>query len=548
MCKKIISFLLTLMMISGMISIPVMADDTSASTQAFGDEVVIADFTKMEDINNAGMKVDSQNKLFGDKSGTISDSKIEADNIRMDGIPVDGETIPNDWSEYTHLNLWVYSKAAVSDRKIVVAMSSNTSNEIVDDCGYSLFNQNFDGWKKISIDLSEITPGKNFDIKNVKYTWVSLEFGLSMDGAKYEGEELSFAKMWLSKEAETVTDVTKEVYSTNYPDSTTYSKLVSNNAKLKNEVTENHSYALKLTGTKSLLSNATAKWVFNAAEDWSSYNYINMRIKNASTNTDGSVKKGLFRLDVYSESGGYWNRAAGHGVEGSEWQTLSIKIPTDLKLTDGTATSMNDINGIQIVYITGTMYLEKIWLSTEDPNVPVEKPELETISIDDNETVSAYTRSIDFSYSNALDSDVAPTVTVAPEADYVVSCENDTVQVIFPEALAAGTEYTVTVSGVSDDNDSISFSTEKYSAERSDTAVYARYAPSEPAKMFIAVYSADNTLIKVEVIEDTDSNGVLAKDYVSLNSDESAKVFVWADDDTIKPLESPKEFLVDSEE
>ena len=252
---------------------------------------------------------------------------------------------------------------------------------------------------------------------------------------------------------------------------------------------------------------------------------------------------GGFGFRMFSKAGGYWWKSNLHSVTNTEWHTFTVKIPDDLVHSNNSATSMNDIYALKLNYISGTMYLEKIWLSTEDPNAPVVAPTLESTSISAEDVVSAYTHNIDFTYSKNLDSDVAPVVTVTPNVEHIVSYEKDTVQVIFPEALAACTGYIVTVSGVSDDEDIVSFSTEKYSAERSDTAVYARYAPSEDvtAKMFIAVYSADNTLVKLEVIENTDSNGVLAKDYVSLNSDESAKVFVWADDGTIKPIESPEE-------
>jgi len=556
MCKKIISFLLTLMMISGMISIPVMADDTSASTQAFGDEVVIADFTKIDDINNAEMDVDSEDKLFGDKSGKISQKKLDAKNVATGYFEIDSTKAPTNWSDYTYLNLWVHSEAVTEFKFAVMVRSSATVSQ---SSAWKHFNQDFAGWKKLSIPLSEISKGANFDLTNVVDTYVSFTYytGNDIDALVQNFKKFSIARIWLSKEAEeeVVTDVTKEVYNS-HSTSTTKAQLLDTKdykyAVLSTEAVESNDKSLKLTGT-GVVGCASRDWILHSdqsSEDWSSYNYLNFRIKNASTNDDGSAKNGGFGFRMFSKAGGYWWKSNLHSITNTEWHTFTVKIPDDLVHSKNSATSMNDICALKLLYISGTMYLEKIWLSTEDPNAPVVAPALESTSISADDVVSAYTRKIDFTYSKALDSDVAPTVTVAPKADYVVACENDTVQVIFPEALAAGTEYTVTISGVSDDDNSVSFSTEKYSAERSDTAVYARYAPSEDvtAKMFIAVYSPDDSLVKVEVIEDTDSNGVLAKDYVSLNSDESAKVFVWADDDTIKPLESPKEFLVDSEE
>ena len=62
---------------------------------------------------------------------------------------------------------------------------------------------------------------------------------------------------------------------------------------------------------------------------------------------------------------------------------------------------------------------------------------------------------------------------------------------------------------------------------------------------------ADNSLVKVVPVENVDTEGgvALTNDYVDLDSDQSAKIFVWADGSTtIRPLVSPKKFLVDSEE
>ena len=378
-----------------------------------------------------------------------------------------------------------------------------------------------------------------------------------------------------SAQADTTDTNDKEVYNS-HSTSTTKAQLLdtANNytyASLSTEAVENNDKSLKLTGTGAV-GCASRDWILHSdqsSEDWSSYNYLNFRIKNASTNDDGSAANGKFGFRMFSKAGGFWWKNNLHSITDTEWHTFTVKIPDDLVHSKNSATSMNDIYALKLLYISGTMYLEKIWLSTEDPNATVEAPEIDTISVSSGEEVSAYTRKIDFKYSKALDSDVAPVVTVTPDiildsaadsaANYVVSCEKDTVEVIFPNGLKAGENYTVTVNGVASRDGgitqvpaSVTFSTESYSAGRSDTAVYARYASSDTAKMIIAVYNEDGSLEKVEIFEPVEKeNGVLTftEDYLPVSSNKNAKIFVWADDDsTIEPLELPKTFLVDSEE
>lgn len=520
---------------------------TTSTNIVFPDEVVIADFTKLADIEKGELDVDTTNKLFGEKSGTFGEEKISA-GPNIAPITVDGVTAPTDWSKYTHFNFWMYSEEVNSDIKFVMVLRTpGTSGN----SAYKVLKQDFAGWKKFSIPLSDFGKGPNFDITNVQDAYVSYTFSSingTWDASKYK--KVSFAKMWLSTDAATVTDVTKEVYNSNST-STTRAQLTdtatNKYAVLSSEDFDSNDQSLKLTGT-GVVGCASRDWVLHSdqsSEDWSSYNYLNFRIKNASTNDDGSAKNGGFGFRMFSKAGGYWWKSNLHSITDTEWHTFTVKIPDDLVHSKASAESMNDIYALKLVYISGTMYLEKIWLSTEDPNAVVEAPNFESSSVSNGDVVSAYTHNIDFTYSKALDSDIAPTVTVAPEADYVVACENDTVQVIFPEALAAGTEYTVTVGGVSEAGESVTFSTENYSTGRSESAVYARYASSDytSGKMFVATYNADDTLANVSVVNGTVTDGVLtiSNDYVALDSTMSARIFVW-EGATLRPLTIPVNF------
>lgn len=146
------------------------------------------------------------------------------------------------------------------------------------------------------------------------------------------------------------------------------------NAKLRNDtlegthVTESNNAVLKLTGNGTA-SDVSRTWVFSATEDWSSYNYLNFRIRNTSTDAGGDATDGTFIFKIFPTAGN-WTKTDGHTVAGNEWQTLSVEIPNGFTPSNGVVdkTSMNNIAGLQFINIAGTMWLERIWLSIENPN------------------------------------------------------------------------------------------------------------------------------------------------------------------------------------
>ena len=529
-------------------SFGIVAEDANLSfstseTIVFPDEVVIADFTKLADLEKAKLDVDTDNKLFGEKSGTFGEAKISA-GPNMDPIALDGVTAPTDWSKYTHFNFWMYSKEINPDIEFVMVLrtpgtSGNSANKVL--------KQDFAGWKKFSIPLSDFYKGPNFDITNVQDAYVSYTYSSingTWDESKYK--KVSFAKMWLSSEGKN----DKEIFNS---DSTSATKAYFSNtyAALNQDVLEDNDMSLKLTGTGDN-ANESRNPTF-AAQDWTGYNYINFRMKNAGE-TEGKFNfYATVNKAEANGANGYWTKG-GIRVTSSEWQTISIPIPSGFTFTYNSSaptvyTEMSHIEGLRFDYINGTMYLEKIWLSAEDCS---RVPAFETVSVADGEEVSSFTRKIDFTYSEKLSSKL-PTIAVTPAVDYVAETNGNTLSVIFPDGLSAGKSYTVTVGadvksayGVSaTEGASVSFTTESYSTERSESAVYARYASSDYAsgKMFVATYNADDTLANVSVVNGTVSDGVLSisNDYVALDSTMSARIFVW-DGATLRPLTTPVNF------
>lgn len=521
----------------------------------FPDEIILADFTRMDDIEKAMLTADSENKIFGEKSGTLSAEKL-AESPSMYPIVADNAAIPYDWSQYTHFNIWVYSKEATSDRQFALVMRS--SNATSTNTAAYYVDQDFAGWKKLCVPISAFSEGKLFDITQIKDCYVSFVYGNLKEGSGKEAEwsiekykKVSFAKMWLSTEK-------SEGYSELYnSDSSSSTKSIFNKttyAVLSTDATEGNNQSLKLYGIGDNASES--KNPTFEAQNWTDYSYLNFRIKNGNEAAeDGSIPDAQFNFyatvtgSTATAAAGYWSKK-NIKVTGSDWQTVSIAIPKGFSFTKNDSTpviytEMSHIEGLRFDYITGTLYVEKIWLSDRDSSAA---PVLESISAENNSSLSAFTRKIDFTYSEALSSG-APTVTVSPEADFITDVSGNTVSVIFPDGLASDKAYTVTVGddvksvfGVkSGKSESVSFTTEKYSAERSDSAVFASFASDDASgKMFIAVYDSEGIMENIYVTNAIANNGVLSlkNDYAAIGEGKSAKIFVW-EGTSLKPLTNP---------
>jgi len=184
-----------------------------------------------------------------------------------------------------------------------------------------------------------------------------------------------------SAKANTTDTNDKEVYNSSLS-SGTKANFSQNGATLTNDevqgthVTDANDAVLKLTGDGSDAAASKSKqWIFGGTvtnmqpEDWSSYNYLNFRIRNTSTDAGGNPIDGSFIFKMFPSTGGNWTKTDGHTVTGNEWQTLSVEIPNGFTPSNGVVdkTSMNNIAGLQFTNIAGTMWLERIWLSTEKP-------------------------------------------------------------------------------------------------------------------------------------------------------------------------------------
>ena len=184
-----------------------------------------------------------------------------------------------------------------------------------------------------------------------------------------------------SAKANTTDTNDKEVYNSSLS-SDTKANFSQNGATLTNDevqgthVTDANDAVLKLTGDGSDAAASKSKqWIFGGTvtnmqpEDWSSYNYLNFRIRNTSTDAGGNPIDGSFIFKMFPSTGGNWTKTDGHTVTGNEWQTLSVEIPNGFTPSNGVVdkTSMNNIAGLQFTNIAGTMWLERIWLSTEKP-------------------------------------------------------------------------------------------------------------------------------------------------------------------------------------
>lgn len=392
MRKKLLSITLALLMCLSLMAVNVAAENDGIA--------VLADYTQQGWIDRAGLVADTENKLFGEKSATFGENGA-AVATAMNAVGLATYSLPTDWSGYTHVNMWVYSDAA-SDREFRFAIRNATANGSTPSRTY-LINQDFAGWKKISIPISDFSANANFDMTAVKDYYVSLTWGISYDEAKYV--KLSFAKIWLSTETET-----NDTYSV--IDGSNYSNIVDNvDAVSDSSVKREYASSVKLAGTGQD-SNETKRYAFSSAQDWTDYSYINFWVKN----TNSANSKAVIRLCIEKTeaSGAYGQWYSNLNVSDDDWAIVSIPLSSFSQgksgdYTDEKYKTMCHITGFFLDAINGNMYLDKVWVSKELP--AAESKELydsdttvlnsatvgtQNSEIKENNTYSLYVKGADF--------------------------------------------------------------------------------------------------------------------------------------------------------
>ena len=185
-----------------------------------------------------------------------------------------------------------------------------------------------------------------------------------------------------------------------------------------------------------------------------------------------------------------------------------------------------------------------MWLSESSDNSAFR---LESSSVANDSAISSLTRKIDLTYTLPV-ADVK-SVNVYPQTDFITDVNDKTISIIFPDALKANTQYTISINGISDvylveDSKSLelSFTTEACNIEKSDSGISARYTfDTENAVLIVAVYNEDGTLKSCTASKANVADGVASADidYAEISEGQSAKLLVWDSLANAKPSVSP---------
>ncbi len=414
-------------------------------------EYVLLDLTDSSDISLLSMNADTDNCLYGGMNATFTQSQISK--VNSSGQSTAASTVVatakngiiTDWSSYTNYNIWIYSEK-VTDQKFALVVRDG-ENRI---CA-NIMERNFSGWKKFSIPFSDFSNRNSaFDQTNVKDFYISLSYGdMKNSDVKAGYTKLTFAKIWLSKENEA--DYT-ELFSSSANSDT---KSMFNRGSFAMLKADSEGQVLRLSGDGAD-SNESATPLFDEPMDWTGYGYLNFRIKNNSSSDSVFHFSATVNGKDAAAAVGYW-RKTGIKVSGNEWQTLSLPIPQSFSFVKNPSTpivydAMSHIEGLRFDNITGSMSVEKIWLSG---NLPVEGDfSVNDISIENGATdVSTNLKTVEFTYNQKLAPensakhialrDMTNSVDIAD--GFEVGTFGNRLQILFTEKLNYSTEYLITV-------------------------------------------------------------------------------------------------------
>lgn len=295
--------------------------------------------------------------------GTMS-AKWNPKNLESSGaVTAESGLIPTDWSQYTHLNILMYSKEA-SNAKVNVAavMSDNALNAMI---GY--IKLDFTGWKKVSLPLRYFLSGRGASWSNtVQKVYFN---GSGYADSRFEDfssitQPLYFDSMWLSTEGEDGGDYVVADFGQS------------------NQITD-YSNVLSVDEENTNLYNVSAKWNNPTANgqimistpktvDMTQYTYLKQWIYSETANNQ------IINVVIYDSNSKYKLYQTNADFEG--WKLLSIPVAS---ITEGAGDLSKavrldyNISGWDAAALeTTSINFDKIWLSNND-----EEPEFAFVNL-----------------------------------------------------------------------------------------------------------------------------------------------------------------------